>query len=196
MPGRHSFNAQNERHDTIQELTVMYDKVLSKMKSPKVMSDIDLYTLYDCVSLILSFHLSNDKSFTTGNTNVLRLMYAITICNIEPTELFFLFFENDKLPKDNINLEGAMDTAEYSETEKKIFKRNLHYILTMTNPKKATSNENEDDEDHQTSSSGEDDLQISKNRSKRYQYISSPELSDNEETLVHKDEIKKTPKKS
>lgn len=170
MPGRQSFNTQNERHDTIQELTVMYDKVLSKMKSPKVMSDIDLYTLYDCVSLILSFNLLNDRSFTTGNTNVLRLMYAITICNIEPIELFFLFFENDKLPKDNINLEGAMVTAEYSETEKKIFKRNLHHILTMTNSKEATSNEDEN--------------------------ISSPELSDDEEILEQKHEVKKMPRKS
>lgn len=170
MSSRRPLNTLNEKHESLQTLTVMYDKVLSKMRSAKVVSDIDLYTLYDCVSLILSLHLLNDKSFTTANTNVLRLKHAITIQNIDVIELFFLFFENDKLPKDNINLQGAMDTSEYSEIEKIFFKRSLYTILQLTKRKAVTDNTDID--------------------------TSSPESSDEEDSSEVKFKSTRIPRKS
>jgi hypothetical protein len=115
---------QMEKDNTIEELTSMYEKVCLNMKLPDSKSVTDLYTLYDCLSFILSTNMSYGQ-IEIHKANSAKLQYAIKDVKHEPDTTHFksMFFENGKVPTCNINLEGAMLSAGFSETEKNLWRR-------------------------------------------------------------------------
>jgi len=112
-----------EKENATQELMSMYEKVCFHMKSPLSKSVIDLYTLYDYLSFILTMHLL-ETQIATSTANSAKLQHAIHNVQTvhQPTLFLSFFFENGKITK-NINLEGAMLAAGFSDTEKILWRR-------------------------------------------------------------------------
>ena len=167
-----------ESDDTMNDLSSMYEKVISKMNMSNVRFDIDLYTLYDYISLLLAIHLEENDKFSPSNTNTVRLKHATE--KIDLSKLPFMFFEIDKLRNRKINLEGAISIAGFSDTEKQLWNRKLKIIgLTMEIMSlyisKQQQKHDEDEEDDDTSSEGSDDEDIlekikeEQNNSNQYQ---------------------------
>jgi hypothetical protein len=112
-----------EKENATQELMSMYEKVCFHMKSPLSKSVIDLYTLYDYLSFVLTMHLL-ETQIAAPPANSAKLEHAMhSVQSIHDPVLFLsVFFENGKMPK-NVNLEGAMLAAGFSETEKNLWRR-------------------------------------------------------------------------
>jgi hypothetical protein len=121
-----------EKENATQELMSMYEKVCFNMKSPLSKSVIDLYTLYDYLSFVLTMHLL-DTHIAAPTANSAKLEHAMhNVQTIHDPVLFLsFFFENGKMLK-NVNLEGAMLAAGFSETEKSLWRRIMsnHFKLT------------------------------------------------------------------
>jgi len=152
-----------ESDDTMNDLSSMYEKVISKMNMPNVRFDIDLYTLYDYISILLVIHLEENYKFSPSNTNTVRLKHATE--KMDPGKLPFMFFEIDKLRNRKINLEGAISIAGFSDTEKQLWNRKLkiiglimEYMSLYISLQQKKHDEDEEDDDSSSENSDDEDL--------------------------------------
>jgi hypothetical protein len=152
------------------DLSSMYEKVISKMNMPNVRFDIDLYTLYDYISVYLVLCFEQNKNYSPSNINTMRLKH--TTSKIDRQKIAFMFFEIDKLRNRKINLEGAISIAGFSDTEKQLWNRKLKIIglimetisLYISEKQQKHDEDEEDDDTSSENSDDEDDLQNFKDK--------------------------------
>jgi hypothetical protein len=100
----------------------MYDKVLAALKEAPADSNIvDLYTVYDFVSMFLS-GVMIDKTIKITSINATRLRHATEHIS-EQNQAMPAFFDCDKTYYGKLNLAGAMTTAGYTPEEQAWFQR-------------------------------------------------------------------------
>jgi hypothetical protein len=106
----------------------MYDKILTALKvSTADSSIVDLFTVYEYVSVSLSRGLEGDTHFKP-KINMLRFCSAIE--GLSKEELTSSFFDGDKTVYGKLNLGGAMATAGYTPEEEAFFNRCANLFLT------------------------------------------------------------------
>ena len=106
----------------------MYDKIQAALKvSTADSSIVDLYTVYEYVSVMLSRDMKNYQ-YKTTSINVSRLASAVE--HVQEDRLKSCFFDSDKIVYGKLNLGGAMTTAGYTPEEQAFFLRVAHGLLT------------------------------------------------------------------
>ena len=110
-------------------MILMYDKILAALKvSTADSSIVDLFTVYEYVSVALSLGLEGDTHSKPTTINMLRLCNAID--GLSREELKSSFFDGDKTVYGQLNLGGAMATAGYTPEEQALFLLMANLFLT------------------------------------------------------------------
>lgn len=144
---------QNKLEDEpIIRLMSMYEKLCKKIKLPNNDPDVDLNTLYFYVSCMLSICMK-ENNVSLKNQDAMNL-HQVTknIQNVH--DLWFSFFEINKIPQPNINLDKAMRNVNFSDDEKKTWKTEVKKLQQMFLDKNSYENhrsrihkEHEEEED-------------------------------------------------
>jgi hypothetical protein len=128
-------------------LISMYDKVLTTLKvAPADSNIVDLYTVYDFVSMYLS-SVMKDKSIKTTSINATRLRHAIE--HVDSSQAMSVFFDCDKTYYGKLNLAGAMTTAGFTPEEQALFQRIANLLIKPMSHRTSTSTHQSDDQNEE-----------------------------------------------
>lgn len=113
--------------DELTQLIVIYDKVCQTLLSCPVESDLlDVYTLYDFVSVILIEAIRDLQGpLNTKSTNTQRLSEVCSQVHDVPAS----FFDCDKLYYDKTEIAQAMSSAGCTEVQQDVLCRNIKRLF-------------------------------------------------------------------